>query len=60
MFLCQHLNIKNQSKQAEAYIKNWLIDSLKADTKMLWKLASEAQKAYYWALEQQKQEEIAA
>jgi len=60
MFLCQHLNIENQSKQAEAYIKNWLIDNLKAEPKLLWKLASEAQKAYNWALEQQKEQEQAA
>jgi len=60
MFLCQHLNIKNSAKQAEAYIKGWLIEGLKADPKLLWKLASEAQKAYNWALAQQNKEEIAA
>ena len=60
MFLCQHLNIQNQSKQAEAYIKGWLVDGLRADPKLLWKLASEAQKAYNWTLEQQKEQEQAA
>jgi len=60
LFLCQHLGIKNQEKQAEAYIKGWLIDGLKANPKLLWKLASEAQKAYNWALKQQEEGEIAA
>lgn len=50
MFLCNHLSIKNEANQSEAYIKNWLVDSLKAEPKMLWKLASESQKIFNYLL----------
>ena len=60
MFLCSHLNIDGEAKNSEAYLKGWLINNLKAEPKLLWKLASEAQKAYNWALEQQKEQEQAA
>ena len=60
MFLCSHLNIQNEAKQSEAYIKGWLIEGLKAEPKLLWKIASEAQKAFNYLLELQEDEEIAA
>ena len=60
MFLCSHLNIQNEAKQSEAYIKGWLIKGLKAEPKLLWKIASEAQKAFNYLLEQQEEEQEAA
>ena len=46
IFLCNHLNIEGQERQAEAYIKGWLINGLKANPKLLWKISSEAQKVF--------------
>ena len=60
MFLCSHLDIQNEAKSSEAYIKNWLIDSLKAEPKLLWKIASESQKVFSYLLGQQEKEEKAA
>jgi len=60
MFLCSHLNIENESKSSEAYIKNWLVDSLKAESKLLWKIASEAQKVFNFLTAAQEQEKQAA
>ncbi len=62
IFLCQHLGIKNENehKQSEAYIKNWLIDSLKAEPKLLWKISSEAQKIFNYLLELQTEQQEAA
>ena len=60
MFLCSHLDIQNEAKSSEAYIKNWLIDSLKAEPKLLWKIASESQKVFSYLLDQQEKEEKAA
>jgi len=59
MFLCNHLNIKGEEKQAEAYIKGWLVDSLKANPKLLWKISSEAQKVLNFLTELQRIEEVA-
>lgn len=55
MFLCSNLNIQNVSKSSEAYIKNWLVDSLKAEPKLLWKLASESQKVFNYLIAQQEE-----
>ncbi|MBU1658910.1 DUF1738 domain-containing protein [bacterium] len=55
MFLMSHLNIQNETKNSEAYIKGWLVDGLKADTKLLWRIASKANKAFQYILEQQEQ-----
>jgi len=60
MFLMSHLGIKGQTKNSEAYIKGWLIKGLKAEPKLLWKIASESQKAFNYLLEQQQEQEIAA
>ena len=60
MFLCSHLNIQNEAKSSEAYIKNWLVDSLKAEPKLLWKISSEAQKVFSFLQELQEKEEQAA
>ena len=42
------------------WVKNWLIDSLKAEPKLLWKIASESQKVFSYLLDQQEKEEKAA
>ena len=60
LFLMAHLKIEGEIKNSEAYIKNWLIKGLKEEPKMLWKLASEAQKAFNFLLSLQKDKEIAA
>jgi antirestriction protein ArdC len=59
MFLCSHLHIQNEQRQSEAYIKNWLVDSLKAEPKILWKIASEAQKAFNFLVSSQQTEQAA-
>ncbi len=60
LFLMAHLKIEGETKNSEAYIKGWLIKGLKEEPKMLWKLASEAQKAFNFLLSLQKEKEIAA
>jgi len=60
MFLMNHLNIQGETKNSEAYIKGWLIKGLKAEPKLLWKIASESQKTFNYLLEQQQEQEIAA
>jgi len=60
LFLMNHLSIEGETKNSEAYIKNWLIKGLKAEPKLLWKIASSAQKAYAYLLEQQELEQKAA
>ena len=59
MFLCNHLNIQGEEKQAESYIKSWLIDNLRAKPKLLWKIASESQKIFNFLLESQIRQEVA-
>ncbi len=60
LFLMNHLGIEGETKNSEAYIKSWLIKGLKAEPKLLWKIASSAQKAYAYLLEQQEQKQEAA
>jgi antirestriction protein ArdC len=60
LFLMAHLKIEGETKNSEAYIKGWLLKGLKQDPKMLWKLASEAQKAFNFLLSVQKEEDKAA
>ena len=60
LFLMAHLGIEGETKNSEAYIKGWLLKGLKEEPKMLWKLASEAQKGFNFLLSLQKEEEQAA
>lgn len=60
MFLMNHLNITGETKNSEAYIRGWLIKGLKEEPKMLWRIASKANKAFQYLLEQQIEQEVAA
>lgn len=59
MFLCSHLAIQNEAKSSEAYIKNWLVDSLKEEPKLLWKISSEAQKVFNFLAAAQEEKQAA-
>ena len=59
LFLMSHLGIEGETKNSEAYIKGWLLKGLKAEPKLLWKIASEAQKAFEYLISCQEQEEAA-
>lgn len=60
MFLMSHLGIHGETKNSEAYIKGWLLKGLKAEPKLLWKIASSSQKAFKYLLDQQQEREKAA
>ena len=58
VFLCSYLNIQSSIRH-EAYLKSWL-SAIKAEPKLLWKSASEAQKILDYFISLNKREEIAA
>ena len=58
VFLCSYLNIQSSIRH-EAYLKSWL-GAIKAEPKLLWKSASEAQKILDYFISLNKSEEIAA
>ena len=58
MFLSSHLGIKSKIRH-EAYLENWL-QAIKAEPKLLWKSASEAQKVFDYLLGLQQTQQKAA
>lgn len=58
MFLSAHLGIESKIRH-EAYLQNWL-QAIKAEPKLLWKSASEAQKVFDYLLSLQQTDQKAA
>lgn len=58
MFLSSYLGIESKIRH-EAYLENWL-QAIKAEPKLLWKSASEAQKVFDYLLSLQQKQEKAA